>query len=81
MDIQAEKNLLIKSLEQINDASLLKAIHSLIDYANQKDEEFLGESIEKYNTELSKAEAEVREGNFIAHEEAIKNLGKWRKEK
>ena len=81
MDLQTEKNQIIKSLEYINDAALLTAIQNLIDFAKQKEEEFLGERIENYNRELDKAEDEVNQGNFIAHESAIKKLKEWRNEK
>ncbi|MBS1553434.1 MAG: hypothetical protein JSU09_00790 [Bacteroidetes bacterium] len=76
--IQDSKKQIIESLEKINDEALIHAIQNMIAYAKIRDEEFLGESIEEYNTELEKAEAEIESGNFIVHEEAMKKLGDWR---
>ena len=63
-NLQAEKELLIKSIEQINDASLIKTIETLIEFAHLKDEEYLGESIEAYNEALetdAEMDAETRQ--------------------
>lgn len=37
------------------------------------------QTIEEYNEELEKAVAEVESGNFITHEETIKQINSWRK--
>lgn len=37
------------------------------------------QTIEEYNEELEKAVAEVESGEFIRHEDAIKEMKKWRK--
>ena len=76
--IEDSKKQIIESLEKINDEALIHAIQNMIAYAKIRDEEFFGESIEEYNTELEKAEAEIESGNFIVHEEAMKKLGDWR---
>jgi predicted transcriptional regulator len=34
-------------------------------------------SIEQYNIELEEAEAEFEKGDYITHEEAIKQMKKW----
>lgn len=78
-DLQAEKEHLIKSIEEINDASLIKTIENLIEFARQKDEAYLGESITDYNSALEKADSEIDNGNFMVHEEAMKKMGEWRK--
>ncbi|MBY0435450.1 MAG: hypothetical protein K2U26_15205 [Cyclobacteriaceae bacterium] len=78
VDIQEEKKQIIKSLERINDKALIHAIQNIIDFANQKDEEYLGESLEDYNQALEKADKEIDKGNFVEHEEAIKKIGEWR---
>jgi hypothetical protein len=79
--LDAEKKHLIKSIEEINDGLLLKSIENLIEFARQKDEAFLGESLEEYNLALEEADSEIDKGNFMVHEEAIKKMGEWKIEK
>lgn len=69
MNINLERTLIIKELEQINDISLLKAVKHLIHYGLKNDGHI---SIEQYNRELEEAEAEMDRGEFITHDE-LKN--------
>lgn len=78
-NLQAEKAHLIKSIEGIDDALLIKCIENLIELAHQQDQAYLGESISEYNAALERADAEIDKGNFIFHEEAMKKMGEWRK--
>ena len=78
MNIKSEKTALIKELKKINDESLLRAIQSMVEYANKRDEEYLGVSIDKYNKELEEANARIERGEFVAHKEAVKRSKKWR---
>ncbi|MFN5170422.1 MAG: hypothetical protein ACK5DD_12410 [Cyclobacteriaceae bacterium] len=80
-ELQKEKKQVIQQIERLNDASLINAIQSLLDFAAQKDEEYLGESVSSYNIHLEKADAEISSGKFVVHEDAIKKIGSWRKEK
>ena len=77
--LQEGKKRIIESLEQINDEVLIHAIQNMIDYAKLRDEEYLGESIEEYNLKIDEAVAEVNEGKFLTHEEAVKKISEWRK--
>lgn len=77
--LQEGKKRIIESLEQINDEVLIHAIQNMIDYAKLRDEEYLGESIEEYNRKIDEAVAEVNEGKFLTHEEAVKKISEWRK--
>ncbi|MCE2934471.1 MAG: hypothetical protein ACK5V5_07530 [Cyclobacteriaceae bacterium] len=70
---------LIKKVEQIQDEALLHAIETLIAFANQKDESYLGESLSDYNLALNRADAEISKGRFVAHEKAVQRIGSWRK--
>jgi hypothetical protein len=76
--LQEKKNQIIDSLQHINDEALILAIQNMIAYSRQKDEEYLGESVEAYNEALAKADAEIDEGQFVVHEEALKKLQAWR---
>lgn len=77
-DIQEGKRQIIESLSGINDGPLIQAIQNMIAYAKLRDEEYFAESIEEYNESLEKADAEIDNGNFVVHEEAMKKLSEWR---
>ena len=66
MDVNSERSLLIKELQQVNDISLLKAIKAVLHFGLKTEGKI---SIEQYNMELDEAEAEIERGEFIAHEE------------
>jgi hypothetical protein len=75
MDIHAEKLLLIRGIEQINDRSLLQTLKKLmINYGLEKEGRI---SIEQYNRELEEAEAEFARGEYITHEELKKQMKEW----
>jgi predicted transcriptional regulator len=78
MNLQVEKQALIKALEQTNDEALIKAIQQMVEYAVQRDEEYLGVTAEQYNKELDEANARIERGDFVNHEEAIKQIEAWR---
>jgi predicted transcriptional regulator len=71
MDINIERSLIIKELQQINDISLLKAIKHLVHYGLKNDGHI---SIEQYNKELEEAEAEIERGEFVSHEDLKKQM-------
>jgi predicted transcriptional regulator len=74
MDINIERSLIIKELQQINDISLLKAIKHLVHYGLKNDGHI---SIEQYNKELEEAEAEIERGEFVSHEDLKKQIKEW----
>ena len=74
MDINAERSLIIKELQQINDISLLKAVKHLIHYGLKKEGRI---SLEQYNQELEEAEAEIDRGEYITQEELKKQMKAW----
>lgn len=76
MDIHAERALLIKELEKVEDMSLLLAIKAVLHYGLQSEGKI---SIEQYNRELEEAEARIERGEFIPHEEAVNRIKGWRK--
>jgi len=79
MDIQAEKLSIIERFKQINDTSLIQAIKSLLDYGlnNQQSNQEGRISIEQYNKELDKAEAEMDAGKSISHEDVKRHMKGW----
>ncbi|MBX2901129.1 MAG: hypothetical protein KF775_15855 [Cyclobacteriaceae bacterium] len=74
MDIHAERALLIKELQQVEDVSLLRAIKAVLHYGLKNEGQI---SIDQYNQELQEAEAEIAKGEFISHSELKKQMGAW----
>lgn len=74
MDINIERELIIKELRQVEDISLLKALKSVLYYGLKKEGRI---SIEQYNRELEEAEAEVASGNYTTHEELKRQMKAW----
>ena len=76
MDINAERFLLIKELQRVEDISLLQAIKAVLHYGLQSEGRI---SLEQYNRELDEAEARIDQGDFVTHEEAVNRIKGWRK--
>ena len=75
MDINAERSLIIKELQQINDISLLRAVKYLIHYGLKNEGHI---SIEQYNRELEEADtAEIDRGEYITQDELKKQMKAW----
>jgi hypothetical protein len=74
MDIKVERSLLIKELEQVEDAALLLAIKAVLHYGLKNEGRI---TIEQYNRELEEAEAEIERGEFVDHEELKKQMQQW----
>lgn len=69
MDINAERLLIIKELQKIEDISLLKALKHMIYYALKNEGRI---SIEQYNREIEEAERRVEGGEFFTQDEVEK---------
>jgi len=74
MDINAERSLLIKELQQVEDISLLKTLKAVLHYGLKNEGRI---SVEQYNRELEEAEAEIDRGEFVTHEELKKQMKAW----
>lgn len=64
-------------LSQLNDAekqSILQLIRTFVQDRQQEEEQI---SIEQYNKELEEAEAEFERGEYITHEEMLKQMKQW----
>lgn len=77
MDIQTRKTLLLKRLEEIEDINLIKAIDSILDYADSDRDGRA--SIEQYNRELEAANSRIESGEYLSHEEVEKESTSWLK--
>lgn len=74
MDINSERSLIIKELQQVDDISLLRAVKYLIHYGLKNEGHI---SIEQYNRELEEAEAEIDRGKYITQDELKKQMKAW----
>lgn len=74
MDVNAERALLIKELQQVEDVSLLKAIKAILHYGLKNEGRI---SVEQYNSELDEAEARISRGDFFTQEEVEKMAKEW----
>ena len=77
MDIQTERSKLIKRLEQINDLSLIQALKHMVDFGLREKEERV--SIDQYNKELEDANARIEAGDYVSHEDVVKESASWLK--
>lgn len=75
MDIKAEKLVLIKEIEQINDQSILQILKKIIDNYTHKAEGRI--SLEQYNSEIEEAMRRVEAGEFYTHEEVKDMMKQW----
>jgi hypothetical protein len=74
MDINAERAMLIKELQEVNDISLLRTLKHMLHYGLAKDGRI---SIEQYNRELEEAEARITRGEFYTQEEVERMAKEW----
>lgn len=75
MDINSEKAVLIREIEQLQDISLVRVLKSMLHYGLKNEGQI---SIEQYNRELEEADAEIEKGDLLTHEEALKEIRSWR---
>jgi hypothetical protein len=68
MDINAERDLLIRELQKVEDISLLQSIKAVLHYGLQSEAKI---TVEQYNQELNDAETRIDEGSFVEHKDAV----------
>ena len=76
MDINSEKAILIREIEQLEDITLLRVLKSMLHYGMKNEGRI---SIEQYNSELDEADAEIEKGDFLSQQVAEKEIRSWRK--
>jgi len=69
MDVQFEKAIIIKRLEEINDESLIKTFKNLLDYALKKEQ-----SDELLDASLNRGLSQSLEGETRTHENVMKDV-------
>lgn len=59
------------------DEQVVKAIYAMVKELDKAPESMKRFSMEEYNKSIDKAEAEVKNGKFLSHKEALKQISKW----
>lgn len=57
---------------QLNDAEKKSVLELVKTFLNSRKNDFTPQTLEEYNEELEKADAEIEAGDFIPHEEVMK---------
>jgi hypothetical protein len=72
MDLKAEKEILKKELDQVNDVRLLQAVRKLLDYGRSKSgKPYQPMTEDEYFNRISESRKAIGEGKLITQEEAI----------
>ena len=76
MDLQAEINWISKELQGIKDPTFIEGIKNMIKY-RKKTIDYERISTEQYNKELDESIADIKLGNYKAHEEVKAMMAIW----
>jgi hypothetical protein len=87
MNIEIEKKLLMKRILEINSEELISKLNSIINDEKgynslgfqTKDIDFWDTTPDEIKLEVEKAIEEIENGQFVAHEDVMKNYAKWLK--
>lgn len=71
MDLKAEKLDFIQWLAGLKDQNIMR---ELVEWRKSHDRV----SIDQYNAEIEEADQEIEQGDFLTHQEAIKEISSWR---
>ncbi len=74
MDINLERTLIIKELQQVEDPYLLQAIKAVLHYGLKNEGRI---SIDQYNRELDEAQARIDRGDFFTQDQVEKMAKEW----
>ena len=74
---EALDNEMYNYFAQLNDAEKKSVIQMLKTFVKSRSHKAEHISIEQYNQELNEAEAEYQKGDFIKHEDLLKQIKKW----
>lgn len=77
MNIELEKELIIRQFEQINDADLIRAIKSLLQYSLKKQEEVENHIVPEWHKNIVRkrlAEAKANPQNLLSWDDIMKEL-------
>ena len=74
MDLRLEKASLIRELEQVNDVSVIRVLKSVLHLGLKSEGRVTSD---EYNKDLDQADAEIGAGDFLVHEEALKEIRSW----
>ncbi|PCE63162.1 hypothetical protein [Sediminicola luteus] len=76
MDLQAELKWIHEEIDKVNDPTLVRAIKAILMQRHKvPGNDVLRETLETYNKEIDRANAEIDKGEYLTHEQ-VKNLTK-----
>ncbi len=75
MSVQTIKQTLHQLIDKINDEDLLQAYLKIIESSLEKEGRV---SVEQYNKEIEEAEGAIDRGEFINHEDAVRQIKGWK---
>lgn len=78
MNLELEKNWLLKKIAEINNEGLILKLKAIIN-EDAGDTDFWDELPDDLKQEVEVAIAEIEEGRFTSHEEVTKHYEKWLK--
>jgi hypothetical protein len=67
---------LIEYFTQLDTGAKKDFLLLLKEHLKNKNDDILPQSLEEYNTELEKADAEIEAGDFVLHEDVVKYFSK-----
>jgi predicted transcriptional regulator len=73
----AMKKELFHYFTQLSEAERKSVLQMLKTFVKDRGGKSTGISIEQYNKELDEAEAEFERGEYLTHEELLKQMKKW----
>jgi len=60
------------------DDTVVKAVYALLKELNKNEANNIKRlTIEEYNAEIDKAEGDIKNGKYLTHAQAIKEINKW----
>ena len=78
MNLELEKNWLLKKIAEINNEGLILKLKAIIN-EDAGDTDFWDELPDDLKNEVEVATAEIEEGKFLSHNEIMKQYEKWLK--
>ena len=78
MDLQAERDWIASEIMKVRDPELIIAFKSMLKYsAKHIEKDWWDEISEEERKEIQQGIKDIESGNFVSHQEAMKNARKW----
>ena len=74
MDLQADMNWIISELKNVKDPDLIQAFKNML---KDRNKQYQRANTDQYNSEVKEAEEKISKGEFVTHEQMLKELDRW----